>query len=185
MQAIWAKIMSIIMAILAFFGLVKPAPEVTPGDGCKAEGQVVTVWLDANPTTGYGWTASVDGDCVTLTRDEYVAMQTEPNVAGAGGTQYYDFTAAKPGTAGSVESGMAELVILTSFLRIAQHRIGFRCFLKFCLRLRISLIGIRMVFFCQCTVGFFQVFLRCVLGDAQYLIIISFCFRHKALYSFF
>ena len=99
MQAIWAKIMSIIMAILAFFGLVKPAPEATPGNGCKAEGQVVTVWLDANPTTGYGWTASVDGDCVTLTRDEYVAMQTEPNVAGAGGTQYYDFTAAKPGTA--------------------------------------------------------------------------------------
>ena len=52
--------------------------------------------------TGFAGTTTrfrVEGDCVTLTRDEYVAMQTEPNVAGAGGTQYYDFTAAKPGTA--------------------------------------------------------------------------------------
>ena len=98
MQAIWAKIMSVIMAILAFFGLVKPAPEATPGNGCKAEGSIVSVWLDANPTTGYGWTASVAGDCVTLTRDEYRQNESEPGMAGVGGYQYYDLTAARPGT---------------------------------------------------------------------------------------
>ena len=100
MQAIWAKILSFIMAILAFFGLVKPETPATVDPGTyQVNGQVVAFCLDANPTTGYGWEAVVDGDCVTLTRDQYQQNESEPGMAGVGGYQYYDFTAVKPGTA--------------------------------------------------------------------------------------
>ena len=99
MQAIWAKIMSIIMAILAFFGLVKPETPAADPASYEVNGKVVTFCLDANPTTGYGWTAAVDGGCVTLTRDEYKQNESEPGMAGVGGYQYYDLTAVKAGTA--------------------------------------------------------------------------------------
>ena len=99
MQAIWAKIMSIIMAILAFFGLVKPETPAADPASYEVNGKVVTFCLDANPTTGYGWEAVVDGDCVTLTRDEYKQNESEPGMAGVGGYQYYELTAARPGTA--------------------------------------------------------------------------------------
>lgn len=99
MQAIWAKIMSIIMAILAFFGLVKPETPAADPASYEVNGKVVTFSLDANPTTGYDWEAVVDGDCVTLTRDEYKQNESEPGMAGVGGYQYYDLTAARPGTA--------------------------------------------------------------------------------------
>ena len=99
MQALFAKIVSFIMAILAFFGLVKPETPATEPRFYEVNGKVVTFCLNSNPSTGYGWTAELDGDCVTLTRDEYVGKQTDPGVAGAGGYQYYDFTAVKAGTA--------------------------------------------------------------------------------------
>ncbi len=100
MQAIFAKIVSFIMAILAFFGLVKPENPVNADPGTyQINGKVVAFCLDANPTTGYGWTAAIEGDSVELTRDEYQGKQTSPQAAGAGGYQYYDFTAVKPGAA--------------------------------------------------------------------------------------
>ena len=99
MQAVFAKIISFIMAILAFLGLVKPQTPAAEPDSYTVNGRVVTFCFDSNPSTGYGWQAVVDGDCVTLTRDEYEGSKTEPGVAGAGGYQYYDFTAVKPGTA--------------------------------------------------------------------------------------
>ena len=87
------------MAILAFLGLVKPeAPTIAPAS-YEVDGKAVTFCFDANPTTGYGWTASVDGNCVTLTRDEYKQNESEPGMAGVGGYQYYAFTAVKAGTA--------------------------------------------------------------------------------------
>lgn len=99
MQAVFAKIISFIMAILAFLGLVKPQTPAAEPDSYTVNGRVVTFCFDSNPSTGYGWQAVVDGDCVTLTRDEYEGSKTEPGVAGADGYQYYDFTAVKPGTA--------------------------------------------------------------------------------------
>ena len=98
MQAIFAKIVSFIMAILAFLGLVKPTTDVVP-ETYEVNGKVVTFCFDSNPTTGYGWTAAVEGDCVLQTRDEYQGRKTAPQTAGAGGYQYYDFTAVKPGAA--------------------------------------------------------------------------------------
>lgn len=97
MGAFIQKIIAIFMSILAFFGLVKS----TPADPVpfKAEGNTVEFCFDSNPTTGYNWTAVLEGDCVALTRDEYVAKQTSPMVAGAGGQQYYTYTAVHEGTA--------------------------------------------------------------------------------------
>ncbi len=99
MHAVFAKIISFIMAILAFLGLVKPQTPAADPEPFTVNGKVVTFCFDSNPSTGYGWQAVVDGDCVTLTRDAYEGIPTEPAVAGAGGYQYYDFTAVKPGTA--------------------------------------------------------------------------------------
>ena len=99
MQAIFAKIISFFMAILAFLGLVKPeTPNDKPGL-YEVHGSVITICLDSNPTTGYDWTAVLNGDCVELTRDEYKQDPSEPGMAGVGGYQYYDFTAVRPGTA--------------------------------------------------------------------------------------
>ncbi len=101
MQAFLQKIIALIMSILAFFGLTKPVAELDP-DSFKVDGNTVEFCFDANPTTGYGWTAEIDGDCVVLTKDEYVQDQVGDGsvaVAGVGGKQYYVFTAVKEGTA--------------------------------------------------------------------------------------
>lgn len=99
MQAIFAKIISFIMAILAFLGLVKPETPTEKPELYQVNVSVITISLDSNPTTGYDWTAVLDGDCVELTRDEYQQDPSEPGMAGVGGCQYYDFTAVKAGTA--------------------------------------------------------------------------------------
>lgn len=98
MQALFAKIVSFFMAILAFLGLVKPVQNAEP-NSYTVEGKVVSFCFDANPTTGYNWTAEKEGDCVIMTRDEYKQHESAPNMGGVGGYQYYDFTAVKPGTA--------------------------------------------------------------------------------------
>ncbi|MBQ6066987.1 MAG: protease inhibitor I42 family protein [Clostridia bacterium] len=99
MQALFAKIISFFMAILAFLGLVKPETPTNVDPGTyQVNGKVVTFCFDSNPTTGYDWTAVLDGDCVELTRDEYKQDASAPGMAGVGGRQYYDFTAVKPGT---------------------------------------------------------------------------------------
>ncbi len=99
MQAFFAKIISFFMAILAFLGLVKPTTPTEKPGLYEVHGSVITFCLDSNPTTGYDWTAVLNGDCVELTREEYKQDPSEPGMAGVGGSQYYDFTAVKAGTA--------------------------------------------------------------------------------------
>ena len=100
MQALFSKIVSWIMAILAFLGFVKPETPAAADPGTfQVNGKVVTFCLDSNPTTGYNWTAELDGDCVAMTRDLYQPQQSARIKGGVGGVQYYDFTAVKPGTA--------------------------------------------------------------------------------------
>ena len=95
MLAIFQKILAFFMSVLAFLGLVKPTqPQTEP---YKVNGTSVEFRFDSNPTTGYDWSVNVDGDCVTLTRDEYLQNEAAPNMAGVGGKQYYEFTAAHPG----------------------------------------------------------------------------------------
>ena len=98
MQALFAKIISFFMAILAFLGLVKPAQNAAPNN-YTVEGKVVSFCFDSNPTTGYDWEAVVEGNCVEQTRDEYKQHESLPNMGGVGGYQYYDFTAVEAGTA--------------------------------------------------------------------------------------
>ncbi len=101
MQAFIQKIIALIMSILAFLGLTKPVVEIDP-DSYKIDGNTVEFCFDSNPTTGYGWTAEIDGDCVVLTKDEYVQDKVNDGpvaIAGVGGKQYYVFTAVKEGTA--------------------------------------------------------------------------------------
>ena len=104
MSQIFARIVAFFMSILAFFGFVKKGAEPKP-DAYAVEKKVVTFCFDSNPSTGYTWTVKVEGDAVALTRDDFVAKETSGHngvvvaVAGAGGMQYYGFTAVKPGRA--------------------------------------------------------------------------------------
>lgn len=103
MLAVFQKIFAFILSVLAFFGLVpKPAAPVSPvapEAAYTAEAGKVEFALRGNITTGYEWTVAIDGDAVALTRDEYVSDPADPGVAGVGGTHYFAFAAAKPGTA--------------------------------------------------------------------------------------
>ena len=100
MSQIFARIVAFFMSILAFFGFVKKGAEPKP-DAYTVEKKVVTFCFDSNPSTGYTWTVKVEGDAVALTRDDFVAKEIPGPVAvaGAGGMQYYAFTAVKPGRA--------------------------------------------------------------------------------------
>jgi inhibitor of cysteine peptidase len=87
------------------------AGETTPGPGTVtysdaataiAAGvyQVFTIALPSNPTTGYTWMEQFDDTMLCLVRQAYVGAATsgETPVAGAGGTQYYQFTPLKAGS---------------------------------------------------------------------------------------
>ncbi|HEX9952485.1 MAG TPA: protease inhibitor I42 family protein [Rubricoccaceae bacterium] len=64
-----------------------------------AVGQRVTVTLDSNPTTGYGW-ALADSAGGTLTRDGepvYTQAPADPGMVGVGGEQVWTFRAVRAG----------------------------------------------------------------------------------------
>ena len=87
-KKIWSFIMSVVMFLCALFGI-----DIGGGSGetgemitYNDEKTIVTVSLDENPSTGYGWEYALSADgIVTLTADEYHPDETEPGVAGAGG----------------------------------------------------------------------------------------------------
>ena len=56
----------------------------------------------------------------------------------------------------SIKGRMAELVVLTTFFRIAEYAICFRRFLEFCLCIFVAGIHIGMIFLCKLSVCFFQ-----------------------------
>lgn len=97
MRAFLQRIFAFFISVLAFFGLIKtPSPDPVP---FQTEGSIVRFAFDSNPTTGYDWTAELEGDCVRLIRDEYVQDPALPGMAGVGGTQYYAYEAVQEGTA--------------------------------------------------------------------------------------
>lgn len=98
MQAIIARILSLIMALLTFLGFGQPKSSLD-ADTYQVNGRTVTFCFYSNPSTGYAWTAETDGDCVLLTGDEFRQTPGTENLAGAGGKQYYTFKAVKEGTA--------------------------------------------------------------------------------------
>ena len=60
-------------------------------------GSTFTLSLEANPTTGYNWTETVDGDAVRSEGGEYVPP--DEAVPGRGGHQLYTYEAVEAGTA--------------------------------------------------------------------------------------
>ena len=54
--------------------------------------------IPGNPTTGYAWTAEVDGDAVIPAGSDY-RSDAHGNIGGAGGTYSFTFAAAKEGEA--------------------------------------------------------------------------------------
>lgn len=60
-------------------------------------GETVTLSLEANETTGYRWSESVEGAAVRSRGGEYQAPRG--GAAGAGGTQLYTYEAVEAGTA--------------------------------------------------------------------------------------
>jgi len=79
-------------------------------------------------------------------------------------------------TTGLIESRMAELVVLTPFSAIGKHVVGFLKFFK--LHLGVFFGGyIRMVFFGQAPIGFFDFVFGCPFSDAQHVVVITFVHR--------
>jgi inhibitor of cysteine peptidase len=63
-------------------------------------GETFVVKLEANPTTGYEWSAAIsDESVVTLEKSDYVPDDTSGDVVGSGGMQTLTFKAQKSGTA--------------------------------------------------------------------------------------
>lgn len=67
-------------------------------DVAVAVGDTFTLALEANATTGYRWSAQVEGDAVRAAGDEYLAPG-DPGVVGQGGTQELTFEAVAAGSA--------------------------------------------------------------------------------------
>lgn len=59
-------------------------------------GDIFSIVLDANPTTGYQWEVEIDSDNIQLIDREYITSSKEP-VPGAGGYETFNFFALKPG----------------------------------------------------------------------------------------
>lgn len=95
MLSVFQKILAFFLSVLAFFGLT--VKKDLPKDTYKTDKGTVDFCFSANPTTGFTWSVSQEGDSVLLTADRYVADPAAPATAGRGGSQYYTATAVRPG----------------------------------------------------------------------------------------
>ncbi len=77
-------------------------PQVTLGDGDNgrtvtvAQGTVITVMLDGNPTTGYSWESSISAPAV-LKQTNTAEFKPSSDAIGAGGTFTFQYEALAPG----------------------------------------------------------------------------------------
>ncbi|MCR3955228.1 MAG: protease inhibitor I42 family protein [Gudongella sp.] len=63
------------------------------------EPDMLTVMLQENPTTGYGWVVEFEeGDILKIESDEFVPFAVAPDVVGSGGERTWEFTPEEPGT---------------------------------------------------------------------------------------
>lgn len=82
---------------------------------------------------------------------------------------------ARAACSGSAVKGcMTKLVILGTFLFVAQNTVCFGAFFKLFCSIRIILVDIRMILTCQFTICFFYLVCRCAFRNAQHVIVISF-----------
>jgi inhibitor of cysteine peptidase len=61
-------------------------------------GESFTIRLEANPTTGYEWSATIGDEAVlSLEKSDYAADETASGMTGSGGVQSFTFKALKSG----------------------------------------------------------------------------------------
>jgi len=58
------------------------------------KGEIMTVALESNPTTGFSWTTEFDSNFLSLVKKEFIRFS---NSVGAGGTEKFEFRALKNG----------------------------------------------------------------------------------------
>lgn len=104
-MARWIALALLGLALAACSGAA-PAVTLTEADNGKAvqlsQGQMLTVQLAANATTGYGWTLPErpDAGVLQFVKQEYQSPgATDPPRAGAGGVATLQFRATGKGTA--------------------------------------------------------------------------------------
>ena len=111
MLAIFQKIIAFFMSVLAFFGIgPKPGPSETDipdlnagevleiEDGyIKLDGSDLIIALRGNPTTGYDWEHTEQGDSIAFKSKGYKQDAAAPNTGGVGGTFTFIYELVKPG----------------------------------------------------------------------------------------
>ena len=83
-------------------------------------------------------------------------------------------------TAIATHSGKTELIIALTLLRVAQHLVGFCCFLEFLLSLLITRVLIWVILNRFLAIGFLYIICRGVFIHPKHFIVISF-FCHNTL----
>ncbi|MBQ6267699.1 MAG: protease inhibitor I42 family protein [Clostridia bacterium] len=100
MAAILQKIVAFFTAILVLLGILHPGTgQLNENEGYEIDGATVTFHFLANPTTGYDWTVTQEGDALTLTEEHYTQDPAPPGFGGVGGVKYYTLTAGHAGSA--------------------------------------------------------------------------------------
>ena len=94
------RIIAFFAAILAMLGVGGKNAQTGRADALSwtVRGKSVVFEIPGNPTTGYAWTAEVDGDAVVPAGSDY-RSDAHGNVGGAGGTYSFTFAAVKAGSA--------------------------------------------------------------------------------------
>jgi len=100
MKKVWLLVAVVVLTL----GLVAGCTVVKTYDDAGQEidigvGQEFIIALGSNPTTGYSWQASYDEAMLELVGGEstYEADETDEEVVGAGGVEYFRFLALEAG----------------------------------------------------------------------------------------
>ena len=93
-RALW--IVLVLVLLIAGVSAAAEWKSTMPAADSRALGQeqfpnVVDLYLPANPTTGYSWTAEAESPGIVGIREEYFADSRSLGMTGAGGTHWFHF----------------------------------------------------------------------------------------------
>ena len=96
-------LLALLLALMVLFAGCGKAETVYGADDTSISvksGETFTIKLEANPTTGYEWSATIsDESVVTLEKSDYAPDEAASDVVGSGGMQTLTFKALKSGSA--------------------------------------------------------------------------------------
>lgn len=98
MKRVWLLVAAVVLTL----GLVAGCTTVKTYDDAGQDidigvGQEFIIALGSNPTTGYSWQASYGETMLELVESTYEADETDEDVVGAGGVEYFRFLALEAG----------------------------------------------------------------------------------------